>query len=73
MLNMTVVLITFLLQEHLLDQFQQHTELAVNTCAWVTWPAVQHTQPSQVAVAQATQLHQLVHAGVVLAPAALLE
>ena len=33
MLNTTVVLITFLLQEHLLDQFQHNTELAVNTCA----------------------------------------
>jgi hypothetical protein len=33
MLNMTAVLITFLLQAHLLDQFQHNTELAVNTCA----------------------------------------
>jgi hypothetical protein len=73
MLNMTVALITFLLQEHLLDQFQHNTELAANICAWVTWPAVQHTQLSQVAAAQATQLRQLVHVGEVLVPAALLE
>ncbi len=73
MLNTTVALITFLLQEHLLDQFQHNTELAVNICAWVTWPAVQHTQLSQVVVVQATQPHQLVHAGAALAPVALLE
>ena len=33
MLNMTVVLITFLLQAHRLDQLVQSTELAVNICA----------------------------------------
>jgi hypothetical protein len=70
---MTVVLTTFLLQEHRLDQLVQPTELVVNTCALVTWPAVQLTQLSQVAEAQVTQLHQLVHAGAVLAQAALLE
>ena len=32
MLNMTAALITFLLQGHLLDQFQQDTGLAVNIC-----------------------------------------
>ena len=32
MLNMTVVLITFLLQDHRLDQFQQDTGLAANIC-----------------------------------------
>jgi len=73
MLNMTVALIIFLLQEHLLDQLVQPTESVVNTCAWVTWPAVQHTQLSQVVVAQAMQLHQLVHVGAALAPVALLE
>jgi hypothetical protein len=73
MLNTTVALITFLLQEHLLDQLVHGTELAVNICAWVTWPAVQHTQLSQAAVAQATQPHQLVHAGAALAPVVLLE
>jgi hypothetical protein len=73
MLNMTAVLITFLLQDHLLDQFQQATASAVNICAWATWPAVQHTQLSQVVAAQDTQLHQLVHVGAVLVPAVLLE
>jgi hypothetical protein len=73
MLNTTVALIIFLLQAHLLDQLVHGTELAVNTCAWVTWPVVQHTQPSQVVAAQAMQLHQLVPAGAVLAPVALLE
>ena len=33
MLNMTAVLITSLLQVHLLAQFQQDTALAVNICA----------------------------------------
>jgi hypothetical protein len=48
-------------------------ELAVNIAAWVTWPAVQHTQPSQVVVAQDTLLTHQVPAGAVLALAALLE
>jgi hypothetical protein len=73
MLNIPAALITFLLQEHLLDQLVPPTELAVNICAWVTWPAVQHTQLSQVVVVQATQPHQLVHAGAALAPVVLLE
>jgi hypothetical protein len=48
-------------------------ELVVNIAAWVIWPAVQHTQPSQVVVAQVTQLTHRVPAGAVLALAALLE
>ena len=72
-LNIPAALITFLLQEHLLDQLVHGTELAVNICAWVTWPAVQHTQLSQVVVVQATQPHQLVHVGAALAPVVLLE
>jgi hypothetical protein len=72
-LHMTVVQITFLLQEHLLDQLVHSTELAANIAAWVTWPAVQHTQLSQVAAAQATQLTHQVPAGAVLAQVASLE
>jgi hypothetical protein len=48
-------------------------ELAANIAAWAIWPAVQHTQLSQVAVAQATQLTHQVPAGAVLALVALLE
>ena len=31
-------------------------ELVVNIAAWVIWPAVQHTQPSQAAAAPVTPL-----------------
>jgi hypothetical protein len=48
-------------------------ELVVNIAAWVIWPAVQHTQPSQVVVAQVTQLTHRAHVGAALAPVVLLE
>jgi hypothetical protein len=48
-------------------------ELAANIAAWAIWPAVQHTQLSQVVVAQVTQLTHRMPAGAVLALAALLE
>jgi hypothetical protein len=48
-------------------------ELVVNIAALVTWPVVQHTQLSQVVVAQVTQLTHRTHVGAVLAPAALLK
>jgi hypothetical protein len=72
-LHMTVVQITFLLQEHLLDQLVHGTALAANIAAWATWPAVQHTQPFQVVVAPVTQLTHQMPAGAVLAQVALLE
>ena len=49
------------------------TELVANIAAWATWPAVQHTQPSRVAVALAMPLTHQVHVGAVLAQVALLE
>ena len=72
-LHMTVVQITFLLQEHLLAQLVHSTELAANIAAWAIWPAVQHTQLSQVVAVQATQLTHQMPVGAALAPAALLE
>ena len=72
-LHMTVVQITFLLQEHLLDQLVHSTELAANIAAWATWPAVQHTQLSQAAAAPAMPLTHQVPAGAALALAVLLE
>jgi hypothetical protein len=48
-------------------------ELVVNIAAWVIWPAVQHTQPSQAAAAPVTPLTHQMPAGAVLALAALLE
>jgi len=72
-LHMTVVQITFLLQAHLPDQLAQIMELAANIAAWATWPAVQHTQPGQVEVAQVMPLTHQVPAGAALAPAVLLE
>ena len=72
-LHMTVVLITFLLQEHLPDQLVHIMELAANIAAWATWPAVQHTQLFQAAVAQATPLTHQVPAGAALVQVALLE
>jgi len=44
-----------------------------NIAAWAIWPVVQHTQLSQVAVAQATPLTHQVPVGAVLVLAALLE
>jgi hypothetical protein len=70
---MTVVQITFLLQDHLPDQLAQIMELAANIAAWVTWPAVQHTQLSQVVAAQDMPLTHRMPAGAALAPVVLLE
>jgi hypothetical protein len=71
--NTTVVLMRSQCKDHQAVRFLQDTESAVNIAAWATWPAVQHTQPSQAAAAPAMQLTQLMPAGAVLAPVALLE
>jgi hypothetical protein len=49
------------------------TELAANIDAWVTWPAVHHTQLFQAVVAQVTPLTQFPPAGAALVLAALLK
>ena len=72
-INTTVVLMRSQWQAAQAAHGLHLTELGANIAAWAIWPAVQHTQPSQVAVVQDMQLRQLVHVGAALVPAVLLE
>ena len=55
-INTTVVLMHSQWQEAQAARGLHLMELAANIAALVTWPVVQHTQLSQVVVAQVTQL-----------------
>jgi hypothetical protein len=72
-INTTVVLMRSQWQADQAARLMPPMELAANIAAWVTWPAVQHTRPSQVVAAQAMQPTHPMHAGAVLAQVALLE
>ena len=71
--NTTVVLMRSQWQVAQAVRSSHLMELVVNIAAEVIWPAVQHTQLSQVVVAQVTQLTHQVPVGAALVLVVLLE